>query len=245
MREAPRTAIKPVWDRPRLDSTGPTLRSRTIARRREAPVSEPQTSPTRLSMQGDPPLVSIVIPCLDEAGTIGHVVDVARAAINSADVAGEVVVVDNGSADASREEAAAHGARVVRESVRGYGSALRRGCDEALGRFIVIGDADESYDFSQIGPFLDELRGARISSWAHEHAGPSCPARCRGRIDTSATPCRLVSSEPTFPCGRVGRALRDARVYEGCVPFDGLTHNRDGVRLGDGDSGGNGKYDDP
>ena len=103
------------------------------------------------------PLVSVVIPCLDEELTIGHVVDVAWRALHTAGVSGEVIVSDNGSADGSCDTARAHGARVVHEPVRGYGAALRRGCDEAQGRFIVIGDADESYDFSQMGPFLHEL----------------------------------------------------------------------------------------
>lgn len=103
-------------------------------------------------------MVSVVIPCLDEAETIGRVVDAARESFDAVGVAGEVVVADNGSIDGSRELASAHGARVVREPVKGYGSALRRGCDEATGTYIVTGDADESYDFSQIGPFLDALR---------------------------------------------------------------------------------------
>jgi glycosyltransferase involved in cell wall biosynthesis len=101
--------------------------------------------------------VSVVIPCLNEARTIGAVVDVARAAIADVGITGEVVVADNGSVDGSRDIAAAHGARIVEEPVRGYGSALRRGCDEAFGSVILIGDADESYDFGQIGRFLEEL----------------------------------------------------------------------------------------
>jgi uncharacterized membrane protein len=103
-------------------------------------------------------MVSVVIPCLDEAATIGRVVDAARGSFGAAGVTGEVIVADNGSTDGSQELAAAHGARVVREPVKGYGSALRRGCDDATGMYIVIGDADESYDFSQIGPFVEALR---------------------------------------------------------------------------------------
>ena len=75
-----------------------------------------------------------------------------------AGVTGEILVVDNGSTDGSQEIATARGARVVLEPIKGYGSALRRGCEEARGTYIVMGDADESYDFSQIEPFIDGLR---------------------------------------------------------------------------------------
>ena len=86
-----------------------------------------QTEPEQASVRKDAPMVSVVIPCLDEAATIGRVVDAALAAFGAAGVTGEVIVADNGSTDGSQELAAAHGARVVREPVKGYGSALRRG----------------------------------------------------------------------------------------------------------------------
>ncbi len=79
--------------------------------------------------------------------------------MQAADVTGEILVVDNGSTDGSQGIASAHGARVVLESTKGYGSALRRGCEEARGSYILMGDADESYDFSQIEPFIEGLRG--------------------------------------------------------------------------------------
>jgi hypothetical protein len=125
------------------------------------------------------PLVSVVIPCLDEELTIGAVVAAGWRALQASGVSGEVIVADNGSADGSRDAASANGARVVREAVRGYGAALRRGCDEARGRFIVIGDADESYDFSQIGPFLRELA---------EGADLVMGTRTRGTIAPGAMP---------------------------------------------------------
>ena len=108
---------------------------------------------------GEEPLLTVVIPCLNEAATIGPCVGAAIEAMRAARIAGEVVVVDNGSTDGSREIAAEHGARVVVESTRGYGSALRRGCDEARGTYILMGDGDESYDLSQIEPFVEGLRG--------------------------------------------------------------------------------------
>jgi hypothetical protein len=115
------------------------------------------------SGHGDPtsaesPLLSVVIPCLNEAGTVGRCIDSATAAMQTAGVTGEILVVDNGSTDGSQDIATARGARVVPEPIKGYGSALRRGCEEARGTYIVMGDADESYDFSQIAPFIDGLR---------------------------------------------------------------------------------------
>jgi len=96
---------------------------------------------------------------LNEADTVGRCIDSATAAMQAADVTGEILVVDNGSTDGSQGIASAHGARVVLESTKGYGSALRRGCEEARGSYILMGDADESYDFSQIEPFIEGLRG--------------------------------------------------------------------------------------
>jgi glycosyltransferase involved in cell wall biosynthesis len=98
--------------------------------------------------------VSVVIPCLDEAETIGECVRVARAALGSG---GEVIVADNGSADGSAELAAAAGARVVREPRRGYGRAYLAGLAAARGDLIVMGDGDLSYDFAEIPRFVREL----------------------------------------------------------------------------------------
>ena len=109
-------------------------------------------------LTGDLPLVSVVIPCLNEANTLGRCIDAATSALVAAGIAGEVVVVDNGSTDGSREIASARGARVIVEATRGYGSTLRRGCEEARGTYILMGDADESYDFSQAGPFIQGLQ---------------------------------------------------------------------------------------
>jgi Glycosyl transferase family 2 len=105
------------------------------------------------------PLLSVVIPCLNEADTVGPCIDAAIGAMQTAGITGEVLVVDNGSTDGSQEIATARGARVVLESTKGYGSALRRGCEDALGTYILMGDADESYDFSQIQPFIEGLQG--------------------------------------------------------------------------------------
>ena len=91
-----------------------------------------------------PPEISVVIPCLDEEEAVGKVVDQEFEGIRRAGRTGEVLVVDNGSGDRSAEIATEHGARVVREERRGYGSAYLTGLAEAEGRYLVMGDADET-----------------------------------------------------------------------------------------------------
>jgi hypothetical protein len=101
---------------------------------------------------------SVVMPCLNEARTVGQCVAKAIQAMERAGVRGEVVVADNGSLDGSVEIALDHGARVVKVARRGYGSALQEGITAARGRYIIMGDADDSYDFSDLTPFIDRLR---------------------------------------------------------------------------------------
>ena len=102
--------------------------------------------------------VSVVMPCLNESDTLGTCVDKAMRAMVDAGIAGEVVVADNGSTDGSREIAAARGARVVPVAERGYGAALMGGIAASRGRFVVMGDADDSYDFAEVPRFVAKLR---------------------------------------------------------------------------------------
>ena len=102
--------------------------------------------------------LSIVMPCLNEALTLGNCVRKAKAFLERSGVEGEVIVADNGSTDGSQALAERLGARVVPVPRRGYGAALRAGIEAARGRFVVMGDSDESYDFSALQPFLDRLR---------------------------------------------------------------------------------------
>ena len=130
--------------------------------------------------------VSVVIPCLNEARSIGDCVDTALSALRELGVPGEVVVSDNGSTDGSIEIAQEHGARVVHAEVKGYGSALRTGITESQGIFVILGDADGSHDFREIGRFIQKWRegadfvmGNRLHpdmkdgamSWHHRHLG--------------------------------------------------------------------------
>ena len=119
-------------------------------------------SPAGRAVDGDPsaePLVSVVIPCLNEAESIEQCVRSARRVLDEAGLSGEVVVADNDSEDGSGELAAAAGARVVHEARRGYGSAYLAGFAAARGRYIVTADADQTYDFAEIPHFVEELEG--------------------------------------------------------------------------------------
>ena len=115
------------------------------------------------------PEISVVIPCLNEEEAVGTVVDQALEGIRRSGRTGEVLVVDNGSTDHSAEIAAEHGARVVTERRRGYGSAYLTGLAEARGRYIVMGDADETYPLVELGPFVD--RFARADRWHPRRVG--------------------------------------------------------------------------
>src|SRR6266511_4138970 len=109
------------------------------------------------------PRVSVVIPCLDEAETIAECVTRARAALDDGGLEGEVIVVDNGSTDGSGELARAAGAFVVDEPRRGYGSSYLAGLAAAGGDYIVMIDADLTYDFREIPHFVEELdKGAQL-----------------------------------------------------------------------------------
>ncbi len=101
--------------------------------------------------------LSVVIPCLNEADTVGRVVAKAKSALESLGIPGEVIVADNGSSDGSQHLAEQAGARVVHVPQRGYGSALMGGIQAAHGRFVLMGDADDSYDFTQLEPFYQQL----------------------------------------------------------------------------------------
>lgn len=102
--------------------------------------------------------LTILMPCLDEARTVGACVEEALAFLRENGVRGEVLVVDNGSADGSVEVAENSGARVVRAAKRGYGAALAHGIAVARGRFVIMGDADQSYDLYHLASFLERLR---------------------------------------------------------------------------------------
>jgi hypothetical protein len=102
--------------------------------------------------------LSIVMPCLNEAETLATCIRKARGFLERSGAGGEIIIADNGSRDGSQQIAEENGARVVAVEDRGYGSALQGGIAAARGRYIVMGDADDSYDFSDLAPLLDRLR---------------------------------------------------------------------------------------
>jgi glycosyltransferase involved in cell wall biosynthesis len=135
-----------------------------------APAAEPVASE---------PELSVVMPCLNEARTLGICIRKAQDSFKRLGISGEVIVADNGSTDGSREIAAELGARVVPVAERGYGAALTGGIAAARGRWVIMGDADDSYDFSDLGPFVEQLRngydlvaGNRFKGGIHPGAMP-------------------------------------------------------------------------
>ncbi len=109
-------------------------------------------------VKGETIEVSVVMPCLNEAETLEICIAKAREAMSQANVTGEIVIADNGSSDGSVEIAERMGGRVVHVAAKGYGNALMGGIAAARGKYIVMGDADNSYDFSHIPRFLEQLR---------------------------------------------------------------------------------------
>ena len=103
--------------------------------------------------------LSIVMPCLNEAETLALCIRKARQFLDRSGIDGEIIVADNGSTDGSRQIANAMGARVVAVAARGYGAALIGGIAAARGRYVIMGDADDSYDFATLDAFIEALRG--------------------------------------------------------------------------------------
>src|SRR5262249_8868784 len=147
--------------RMKMEPSAPAIRE-TFAEPKEAPVD-----------------LSVVIPCLNEANSIGLCVEKATHAFEVAGLRGEVVVADNGSTDGSVEIVEKLGARVVQVTQRGYGAALRAGIEAAHGEFIIMGDADDSYDFNEVPRFAERWRqgfdvvmGNRFRGEIKPHAMP-------------------------------------------------------------------------
>lgn len=166
-----------------MSTTSRELERAATARRADvAPLPELAPLPSPVA----PVEVSIVLPCLNEEAAIGDCVDTIAGIIAEQRLHAEILVVDNASTDRSAEIARAHGARVVSQPHRGYGNAYLKGFAEARGRYIVMADADNTYDFHEIDAFIEPLRegydlvmGNRFTgrmapgamTWSHRYIG--------------------------------------------------------------------------
>jgi glycosyltransferase involved in cell wall biosynthesis len=171
-----------------------------------APTATPAATPEETRT----PELSVVMPCLNEARTLGICIRKAQASFERIGIAGEVVVADNGSTDGSQEIARELGARVVPVERRGYGAALTGGIAAARGRWVIMGDADDSYDFSALEPFVQRLRegydlvaGNRFKGGIHPGAMPWLHRRL-GNPALSFIGRRLYGT----PCGDIYCGLR-------------------------------------
>jgi glycosyltransferase involved in cell wall biosynthesis len=174
-----------------------------------AVAAEPTTTPAEDGQRVVPEL-TVVMPCLNEARTIGICIQKALDSFERIGIAGEVVVADNGSTDGSREIAEDLGARVVPVEQRGYGAALTGGIAAARGRWVIMGDADDSYDFSELERFVQRLRegydlvaGNRFEGGIREGAMPWLHRRL-GNPALSFVGRRLYGT----PCGDIYCGLR-------------------------------------
>jgi len=136
----------------------------------EAMSAAPRTAAVRVGEAAGLEL-TVLMPCLNEAETVGACVRKARSFLDRTGIAGEVLVADNGSTDGSLELASAAGARVVRITRKGYGSALLGGIEAARGRYVIMADSDDSYDFSRLDDFVAQLRAGATMVIGHRFRG--------------------------------------------------------------------------
>ncbi len=167
--------------------------------------------------------LSVVMPCLNEAETLETCIRKARLAIAEAHIAGEVIIADNGSTDGSMEIAKRLGARVVQVEAKGYGNALMGGIAAAAGKFIVMGDADESYDFSHIPRFVDKMRAGADLVMGNRFRG--------GILKDAMPPLHQYFGNPALT--RIGRLFFGSPVgdfYCGLRGFRKESYQRLGLR---------------
>jgi glycosyltransferase involved in cell wall biosynthesis len=141
------------------------------------------------------------MPCLDEAKTIATCIGKAGEFLSRSGVAGEILIADNGSTDGSVEYALARGARVIAVTERGYGAALRAGIAAARGRFVVIGDADDSYDFSRLDAFVARLREGNLMVIGHRFRGGIRPGAMPFLHRYVGNPLLSFAGRLLFPSG--------------------------------------------
>ena len=152
------------------------------------------TSNPVFSNGASPPELSVVIPCLNEADTIEICIRKAQQALREHNICSEIIIADNGSTDGSQAIAARMGAQVIAVEAKGYGNALMGGIEAAHGEFIIMGDADDSYDFLEIPSFIAKLRqgcdlvqGCRLPSGGGKVEPGAMPFSHRWLVHDQAT----------------------------------------------------------
>lgn len=163
--------------------------------------------------------VSVVMPCLNEAETLASCIEKARRALCEHHISGEIIVADNSSTDGSPAIATRLGVRVVHADQKGYGNALRAGIAAARGQYVIIGDADDSYDFSALMPFVSKLRegydlvmGNRFQGGIAPGAMPLLHRYVGNPILTTIGRLFFKSACGDFHCGM--RAIRKAAALQ-------------------------------
>ncbi len=155
--------------------------------------------------------VSVLMPCLNEAETLGTCINKAKASLKNLGVNGEVIIADNGSTDGSQDIARSLGARVVNVERKGYGNALMRGIATARGEYVIMGDSDDSYDFTNLGPFMEKSRagydlvmGNRFMGNIHPGAMPPLHRYLGNPVLTAIGRLFFKSPSRDFHCGLRG-----------------------------------------
>ena len=163
--------------------------------------------------------LTVLMPCLNEAETLATCIGKAKASLEELGINGEVLIADNGSTDGSQEIATSLGARVVHVERKGYGNALMRGIANARGKYVIMGDADDSYDFTNLRPFVDKLRegndlvmGNRFLGGIQPGAMPNLHRYLGNPVLTAIGRLFFKSPSGDFHCGL--RAFRREAMLE-------------------------------
>ena len=168
--------------------------------------------PSAASDFADPhkPELSVVLPCLNEESSVGGCIEQIVRTFAEHKIGGEIIVADNGSTDRSPEIARNAGATVILVTDKGYGSALRSGIGAARAKYVIMGDADGSYDFTQIPAFLQKLRSGYELVIGNRFEGGIQPGAMR--------PLHRYFGNPLLTgIGRLRFSLRTAWLYESCL----------------------------